>query len=57
MKRFAVCVVMMLSSLSVWAEGAANPVEGVNYHVLGTPEPTVGPIEVAEFFWLLLPSL
>jgi len=55
MKRFAVCVVMMLSSLSVWAEGVANPVEGVNYHVLGTPEPTVGPIEVAEFFGYFCP--
>ncbi len=55
MKRFAVLLVMMLSSLTAWAEGALNPVEGVNYHVLGTRVSTVGPIEVAEFFGYFCP--
>lgn len=55
MKRLAVLVVMMLSTLSAWAEGASDPVEGVNYHVLATPTPTVGPIEVAEFFGYFCP--
>lgn len=55
MKRFAVVLVLMVSSLGALAEAASTPVEGVNYHVLSTTEPTVGKIEVAEFFGYFCP--
>ncbi|MEN8213506.1 MAG: thiol:disulfide interchange protein DsbA/DsbL [Pseudomonadota bacterium] len=48
-------LVLLLSSLAAWAEAPQSPVEGVNYHVLGTKAPTVGAIEVAEFFGYFCP--
>jgi thiol:disulfide interchange protein DsbA len=55
MKRFAVMLISLLSGSLSWAQYSTQPVEGVNYHVLGTQAPTVGPIEVVEFFGYFCP--